>query len=220
MAQPPLGPHNAPAPPGGSSLLTGMPPMAPASGAGQPVQAAQQRPSVLGSLKMVCVCVYMCLVAQSRLTLCNPLDCSPPGSSVLGDSPGKNSGVGCHALLQAVCMHLYIHTCMKVKVAQSCPTLCDPMDCIVSRILQARILEWAAFPFSRESSQPRNRTQVSCIVGRFFTTWATREAHTSVYLHTNIHVYTHTYTSTHIHICCRFCFSGLSTEKKSQVGSW
>ena len=43
-------------------------------------------------------------------------------------------------------------------------------------ILQARILEWVAFPFSRESSQPRNRTQVSRIAGRFFTSWATREA--------------------------------------------
>ena len=44
-------------------------------------------------------------------------------------------------------------------------------------ILQARILEWVASSFSRESSQPRNRTQISCIAGRFFTIWATREAH-------------------------------------------
>ena len=44
---------------------------------------------------------------------------------------------------------------VKVKVAQSCPTLCDPMDYRVHRILQARILEWVAFPFSRGSSQPR-----------------------------------------------------------------
>ena len=43
----------------------------------------------------------------------------------------------------------------EVQVAQSCPTLCDPMDCIVNGILQARILEWVAFPFSRGSSQPR-----------------------------------------------------------------
>ena len=40
------------------------------------------------------------LVAQSCLTLCDPMDCSPPGSSVHGDFPGKNTGVGCHALLQ------------------------------------------------------------------------------------------------------------------------
>ena len=47
---------------------------------------------------------------------------------------------------------------------------------IVHGILQARILEWVAFPFSRGSSQPRDWTQVSCIAGRFFTIWATREA--------------------------------------------
>ena len=50
---------------------------------------------------------------------------------------------------------------MKVKVTQSCPTLCDPMDYAVHGILQARILEWVAFSFSRGSSQPRDRTQVS-----------------------------------------------------------
>ena len=59
-----------------------------------------------------------------------------------------------------------------VKVAQSCSTLCDPMDYTVYGILQARILEWVAVPFSRESSQPRNQTQVSHIVGGSFTSWA------------------------------------------------
>ena len=54
--------------------------------------------------------------------------------------------------------------------------LYNPMDYTVHVILQARILEWVAFPFSRVSSQPRDRTQVSCIAGRFFTSWATREA--------------------------------------------
>ena len=58
---------------------------------------------------------------------------------------------------------------MKVKVTQSCPTLCNPMDYTVHRLLQARILEWVTFPFSRGSSQPRDRTQVSHIAGRFFT---------------------------------------------------
>ena len=57
----------------------------------------------------------------------------------------------------------------KVKVAQSCLTLCDPMDYTVHGILQAMILEWVAFPCPRGSSQPRDRTQVSCIAGRFFT---------------------------------------------------
>ena len=66
-------------------------------------------------------------------------------------------------------------------VAQSCPTLCDPMDgsppgSSVHGILQAKILEWVAIPFSRGSSQPRDRTWVSCITVRFFTLWDTREA--------------------------------------------
>ena len=47
-------------------------------------------------------CAGLCLVAQSCPTLCDPMDCSPSGSSVLGDSPGKNAGVGCHALLQEI----------------------------------------------------------------------------------------------------------------------
>ena len=64
----------------------------------------------------------------------------------------------------------------EVKVAQLCPSLCSPLDYTVHGILQARILEWVAFPFSRGSSQPRDRTQVSCIAGGFFTSWATREA--------------------------------------------
>ena len=68
------------------------------------------------------------LAAQSRLTLCDPMDCSPPGSSVLVEwnSPGKNTGVGSHSLLQG-------------------------------------------------SSQPRDRTWVSLVAGRFFTIWAPRE---------------------------------------------
>ena len=66
-------------------------------------------------------------------------------------------------------------------VAQLCPTVCDLMDCglpgsSIHGISQARILEWVAIPFSRGSSWPRDRTQVSCIAGRFFTSWATREA--------------------------------------------
>ena len=65
---------------------------------------------------------------------------------------------------------------VKVKVAQSCLTVCDPMDYTVYRILQARILEWVAFSFSSGSSQPRDWTQVHHIAGRSFTSWATREA--------------------------------------------
>ena len=68
------------------------------------------------------------------------------------------------------------------KSAQSCLTLCNPIDCnlpvgfSIHGIFQVRILEWVAIPFSRGSSQPGDQTQVSLIAGRFFTLWATREA--------------------------------------------
>ena len=64
---------------------------------------------------------------------------------------------------------LGIYDCLKVKVAQLCLTLCEPIDYIVHGIIQARILEWGAFPFSRGSSQPRDQTQVSHIAGGFST---------------------------------------------------
>ena len=64
---------------------------------------------------------------------------------------------------------------MKVKVAQSCPALCDPMDYTVRGILQVRILEWVAIPFVSRSSRPRDQTQVSRIAGRLFTSSTTRE---------------------------------------------
>ena len=79
---------------------------------------------------------------QSCPTLCDPTDSSPPGSHPW-DSPGKNTGVGCHFLLQ----------CMKVKseseVTQSYPTLSNPMDCSlpgssIHGVFQARVLEWGA----------------------------------------------------------------------------
>ena len=82
---------------------------------------------------------------QSCPTLCDLIDSSPPGSCPW-DSPGKNTGVGCHFLQS-----------MKVKsesgVAQSCPTLRDPMDCSlpgssIHGIFQARVLEWVARAFS------------------------------------------------------------------------
>ena len=84
-------------------------------------------------------------------------------------------------LLKILCRFHKKLKCHSVKVTQSCLTLCDPMHCSppgssVHGILQARMLEWVAIPFSRASSQPRDQTQVSCIVGRFFTLWAIREA--------------------------------------------
>ena len=63
----------------------------------------------------------------------------------------------------------YLYSGMKVKVTQLCPTLCDPMDYTVHGILQVRILEWVAFPFSRGSSQSKDQTEVSHIADGFFT---------------------------------------------------
>ena len=70
---------------------------------------------------------------------------------------------------------------VKALVTQSFPTLCDPMDCSlpdssIHGIFHARILEWVAISFLRESPWPRNPTRVSCVAGRCFTIWATREA--------------------------------------------
>ena len=80
---------------------------------------------------------------------------------------------------------LIIKRWVYVLVAQSCPTLCNPTDyslqgTSVHGILQARILKWVAIPFSRGSSQPRDWTCVSCMAGRFFTIWATREANKTI----------------------------------------
>ena len=90
------------------------------------------------------------------------------------DFPGKSTGVGCH-----MCMLSCFES--ESEVAQSCPTLCDPMDgslpgSTVHGIFQARVLEWAAISFSRVSSQTRDQTRVSCIADKRFTVWATREA--------------------------------------------
>ena len=73
----------------------------------------------------------------------------------------------------------WINICL---VPQLCPAFCNPRadsppGFSVHGILQARILEWVAIPFSRGSSWPKNWSEVSCIAGRFFTIWATRETH-------------------------------------------
>ena len=142
-------------------------------------------------------------VAQSCLTLSDPMDYSLPDSSIHGifqarvlewvaiafSENAKLNLSKCNHILNASwyssfqCCRLFYHVWKwsESEVAQSCPTLCNPMDCSllgssIHGILQARILEWVAISFSRRSSQPRNQTQVSCISGRHFTVWATREA--------------------------------------------
>ena len=109
----------------------------------------------------------LCLVAQSCLTFCDHMDCSPPGSSVHGDTPGKNTGMACHALLQEI---------FPTQGWNTGILHCRWILYHLSHQVSPRLLDWVAYPFSRGSSQPRNWTGVSCIAGRFFTSWATRKA--------------------------------------------
>ena len=138
------------------------------------------------------ICCSCCLATKLFLTLCDPVDSSPLGCSVHGISQAR--------ILEWVAISFSrgsswprdkTHVSWlaggfftteppekppQMKLAQSCLTLCDPMDYTVHGILQARILEWVAISFSRESSQPRDWIQVSHIAGGFFISWATREA--------------------------------------------
>ena len=134
------------------------------------------------SLKTYKIIFVLVLAARLCPTLRDPVDCT-------WNFPGKNTRVGCHFLLQGISLGKppqntttisplkIVMENVKVKVTQSCPTLCDPMDYTACGILQDRTLEWVAYPFSRGSSQPRDWTQVSHTAGGFFTSWATREAH-------------------------------------------
>ena len=108
-----------------------------------------------------------CLVTQSCLTLCDPMDWSLPGSYVHRDSPGKNTGVGSFSLVQGI-----------FPTQGSNPGLphCRQILYQPSHQGSPRILEWVAYPFSRGSSRPRNQTGISCIGGCFFTSWVTRQA--------------------------------------------
>ena len=109
---------------------------------------------------VLCVC--------SVLSLCDLMSCSPPGSSVHGDSVGKNTGVGCHALLQGI-----------FPTQGSNPGL-PHWRCILSlgpieppeKPKNTRV---GILPFSRGSFRPRNQTASSCIAGGRFTTWTTRD---------------------------------------------
>ena len=104
-------------------------------------------------------------VAPLCPTLFDPMDYT--GSSVHGDSPGKNTGVGCHSLLQGI---------FPTQRMNSGLPHCRRILYQLSHMGSPRILEWVAYPFSRGSSWPRNWTGVSCTAGGFLTSWATREA--------------------------------------------
>ena len=146
-------------------------------------------------------CAHACVLSHSAAlwTVVTRLLCT-------WNSPGQNTGVACHALLQGssqprdrtqvyphcrwVIYHLShqgsLKRTVKVKVSQLCPTLWNHTDYIAHGILQARILEWVAFAFSWGSSQPRDQTQVSHIAGRLFTSWATREAQEENHGHAHV----------------------------------
>ena len=91
------------------------------------------------------ICAVLCLVAQSYPTLCNPIDSSPPGSSVRGDSPGKNTGVGCHALLQGI-----FPTQGWNPGLQHCRQILYHL----SHQGSPGIMEWVAYPFSGDLPDP------------------------------------------------------------------
>ena len=73
------------------------------------IQKGKQILNITGKINLLQI-MCVCLVTQLRLTLCDPLDCSPAGSSVHGDSPGKNTGVGCHSLLQGIFLTQELNT--------------------------------------------------------------------------------------------------------------
>ena len=85
------------------------------------------------------------------------------------DFPGKSTGVGCHCLPR-ITVYFWLILPWKWKL------LSHVRPFATHGILQARLLEWTVVPFSRGSSQPSDQTQVSCIAGRGFTSWVTREA--------------------------------------------
>ena len=155
----------------------------------------------------------MCVGAELLklfLTICDSMDCSPKCSTVHRILKARilEYCVGCLVLLQGIFLTQGSNPSllrllrwqadslpltppgkpynrMKVLLAQSCLTLCNPMKCSlpgssIHGILQVRILVWVAMPFSRGSSWPMNRTLVSCIAGRFHN-WATRESCIRIY---------------------------------------
>ena len=120
--------------------------MRPREGRSEPLKPCQDCPSELSGPRQAAAAAAAKSL-QSCPTLCGPIDRQPTRLPYRWDSPGKNTGVGCHFRLQ----------CMKVKseseVAQLCSTLSDPMDCSpigssVHGIFQARVLEWGAIASS------------------------------------------------------------------------
>ena len=126
----------------------------------------------------------------AREVLRNVHICTPQLTVVCASFYSIYDYIGCVLELKNVQMReegvpfrlgMCVCVCLCVLVIQLRLILCDPMDCspsgsFVHGIFQTTTLEWVAITFSRGSSQPRGRTRVSCIAGRFFTIWATMEA--------------------------------------------
>ena len=126
-------------------------------------------------LSHLCISQSVSSITQSGPTLCDPKDCSTPGFLIHHQLPelAQTHVLWVGDAIQPSLLStdrslddLWTRLCVCAKSLQSCPTLCDPMDCrppgsSVYGILQARILEWVAMPSSKGSSQPRDRTHVS-----------------------------------------------------------
>ena len=145
----------------------------------------------------VCVCVCVCSVGQLCLSLCNPMDCSPPGSSVHGILQDR---VGCHFLLQGIFLTQGLNSDLlhhrrilyypshqgssrkrgyqlfkrsRFPTSPRAPWYSFPGQALSMGFSRT---EWVVISFFRGSSWPRNWTRISCITGEFFTIQATREA--------------------------------------------
>ena len=141
---------------------------------------------------LLCECVYVCVETERQTHMHRETElegnglCNCRGWQVQnlqwGRHPGDPGKCWCCSWSLKAIWGQNSYFLRGVLAAQSCPTLCDPMDCSspgssVLGILQARILEWVAISFSRGSFWPRDWTWVSCITWRFFIVWATREAY-------------------------------------------
>ena len=108
--------------------------------------------------------------SESEVALMCPTLCDPGPTRFFHpwDSPGKNTGVGCHFLRKGTFLTQGLNPGL---------SHCRRILYLLNQQGSPRILEWVAYPFSRGIFQPRNQTGVSCIAGGLFTSWATREAH-------------------------------------------
>ena len=153
-------------------------------------------------LPYLCVCVLSCSVVPDS---CDPIDCSPPGSLCPRDSPVKDTGVGCHFLLQRIfptqesnpspalqadslwteLQGFWLNRAVRAKLLQSWQVLCDPMDCIACQVPPSMEFSrqecWSGLPFPTRGNLPNSGIKPKslrspALVGGFFTTSTKWEA--------------------------------------------